>query len=98
VTPTTELLAILDGVAAASLLDLAKTAAPPPLNARGVVDGRTRAGRQWAERQIELIEAGVGMIEAGLVDVVIEADGYNPCEVAITDAGRRYLGQMRALP
>jgi hypothetical protein len=98
VTPTTELLAILDGGVCTTLTGLARAAEPPPLNAYGHVDFRTRAARQWFERFEALLDAGLDMIDAGLAEVVIEADGYHSYEVGITDAGRRYLAEIRALP
>lgn len=96
--PMVELLAILDGGGGTSLTGLARAAEPPPLNGYGHVDFRTRAARQWFERFEALLDAGLDMIDAGLAEVVIEADGYHPYEVGITDAGRRYLAEMRALP
>lgn len=92
-----ELLGILDGAARMSLLDLTTTAAPQPRNARGHIDFRTRAARQWFERWDALMGAALDMIDAGLAEVLIPADGCNPDEIGITDAGRDYLAEMRAL-
>ncbi len=92
-----ELLGILDGTVCMSLLDLTKTIAPQPLNARGHIDFRTRAARQWFEQWDALMGAALDMIDAGLAEVLIPADGCNPDELGITDAGRRYLAEMRAL-
>jgi hypothetical protein len=91
------LLAVLDGVTCMCPSDLAHVIAPPPLNARGHVDGRTRAGRIWHEQTVGLIYEALQLIGAGLATVVLEADGVNPVEIGITDAGRRYLAEMRAL-
>jgi hypothetical protein len=92
-----ELLEVLDGVACMDLHKLAEAVAPPPLNDRGRVDGRTRAGRRWHEQMCELIYAACQLEQGGLAETVIESDGSRPFEIGITDAGRRYLAEMRSL-
>lgn len=92
-----ELLEVLDRVACMDLHKLAEAIAPPPLNARGIVDRRTRAGRAWDEQMLELIYAACQLDQAGLIQVVIKADGAGPNEFGITGAGRRYLAEMRSL-
>ena len=100
VTPMMELLEILDGADPAmptSVTALAMAAAPPPLNAGGHIDFRTRAAREWYPRWEDLANASIDLIDAGLAEVVDEAPGL-PYKLAITDAGRGYLAEMRALP
>jgi hypothetical protein len=91
------LLEILDGVAHMEAFALAEVIAPPPLNSRGRVDGRTREARAWYEQISDLVIAVLQLEQAGLVAVIIKADGAHPNKVGITDAGRRYLADMRAL-
>jgi hypothetical protein len=91
------LLEVLDGVACMPVYQLAHAVAPPPLNDRGRVDGRTRAGRGWHERVRELVYTALDVEQAGLARVVMHADGLHPDEIGITDAGRRYLAEMRSL-
>ena len=79
------------------LFEWTEAVAPPPRNAHGHIDYRARATREWHPRWIELMRAAVGLIEAGLAEVVTDVPG-GPLEVAITEAGRRYLNQARALP
>jgi hypothetical protein len=91
------MLEALDGIPCMSVHALAWSVAPPPLNAHGHVDGRTRVGKAWLKQVLDLIEASLDLRDAGLAEVVVESDGGRPYEIGITDAGRRYLAQMRAL-
>jgi hypothetical protein len=94
---TAELLAILDGADPMGLSAWTEAAAPKPLNAHGHIDFRTRATRQWFERWEALMRAAIDTIDAGYAEFVGQADD-EPEQFAITDAGRRYLAEMRALP
>lgn len=88
-----ELLEVLDGTACMAVYELVRAVAPPPLGARGYVDGRTRAGREWAKLTIDLWSASVDLIDAGFAELVADS----PMRLGITEAGRRYLAEMRAL-
>lgn len=94
-TATAKLLEILDGAGPMDLFAWTQAIAPPPLNARGHIDFRTRAARQWFDRWEALMRASIDMIETGLAEVADETPGQ-PYKVAITDAGRGYLAEMRA--
>ena len=96
-TPTTELLGILDGADPMDLFAWTEAVEPPPLNAWGHIDFRTRAAREWFPRWIELVRASVGLMEAGLAEVVDETPGESEL-IGITEAGRRYLAETWALP
>ena len=91
-TPMTELLEILDGADPMDLFAWTEAVAPPPLNAWGHIDYRTRATREWHPRWIELLRASIGLIEAGLAEATQEPG--EPEQITITDAGRRYLAGM----
>jgi hypothetical protein len=93
-----ELLEVLDCGVCMAIHELARAVAPPPLGANGRVDGRTRAGRAWAERMVDLFGASIELIDAGFAVVVAESDGRGrSTQLGITEAGRRYLAEMRAL-
>jgi hypothetical protein len=89
-----ELLEALDGAVCMGLFDLAETLAPPPLNAHGHIDFRTRAARQWFGRWEAVLRAAIDLIDAGLAVAVSDS----PTQLGITEAGRRYIAEMRALP
>ena len=91
----TKLLEILDGTASATLMGMADAVEPKPLNARGHIDFRTRAAKQWFPRWEDLVMAGCLLIEAGLAEVLDPADGTHPDVVGITAAGRRYLAEAK---
>ena len=92
-----ELLEVLDGADAMDLFAWTQAVAPQPRNAWGHVDFRTRAARQWFERWEALMSAALDMIDAGFAEFVGQADG-EPAQFGITEAGRRYLAERRALP
>ena len=91
------LLEVLEGVTCLDVAALAESIAPRPGKPGGRVDGRTREGRAWREQMLELAFAAFELMQAGLAEVIMPADGRHPNEMGITDAGRRYLAEMRAL-
>jgi hypothetical protein len=94
--PLAELLGVLDGADPMDLFAWTQAVAPPPLNAHGHIDFRTRATRQWFERWEALMRASIGLIDAGLAEAIQERG--EPEQITITTAGRGYLAEMRALP
>jgi hypothetical protein len=95
-TASRELLEVLDGADAWGLFAWTQAVAPPPHNAWGHLDFRTRAARQWFERWEALMSAALDMIDAGLAEATQEPG--EPEQITITEAGRGYLAEMRALP
>ena len=93
-TPTMELLAILDGADPLGLTAWTHAVAPPPLNAWGHIDFRTRVTRQWFERWEALMHAALDAIDAGYAEYMGQGDD-EPDQFAITEAGRRYLARTR---
>lgn len=92
-----ELLGILDGADPMDLFAWTQAVEPPPLNAWGHIDFRTRAAREWFPRWTDLVRASIGLMEAGLAEVVAQVPGESQL-IAITAAGRRYLAELRTLP
>ena len=71
---------------------------PPPLNPRtGQMDFRTRAAREWFPHFHAVMFVWSDLIRAGLVEVVIPADGVHPDVFVVSEAGRRWLGEHDAL-
>ena len=91
-----ELLEVLDGAEPIDLFAWTQAVAPPPLNGYGHIDHRTRATREWCPQWFDLVRASIDLMEAGLAEVVAQPPGESEL-IAITDAGRRYLAEMRAL-
>lgn len=64
---------------------------PPPLNERGRVDGRTRAGKAWYRDCLDAILVACRLVEAGQLADEPKPDGGGPWTVSVTDAGRARL-------
>ena len=81
----------------AEIFPLAEKLYPAPTGPRGYVDGRTRAARQWHRHKMAVIRVWTDLIEAGMVEIIIPADGMHPDLFRVSEAGRRWLAEHGVL-
>jgi hypothetical protein len=81
----------------AEVFPLAERLYPAPTGPRGHVDGRTRAAREWHRQQMAVIRVWTDLIKAGLVEIIIPADGMHPDLFRVSEAGHRWLAAHDAL-
>ena len=81
----------------AELFPLAESLYPPPLGPSGHVDNRTRVAHDWHSRRMAVMRVWIDLIEAGLVEIIIPADGLHPDLFRVSEAGRRWLAEHDAL-
>jgi len=70
---------------------------PPPAGPRGHVDRRTREGREWDRQWLAVVRVWTDLVGAGLVEIVIPADGLHPDLFRLSDSGHRWLTAHDAL-
>jgi hypothetical protein len=70
---------------------------PAPVGPHGHVDARTRAGREWRRRWLAVMRVWGDLIQAGLVEIIIPADGLHPDLFRVSEAGHRWLSEHDAI-
>jgi hypothetical protein len=75
----------------AEIFELAHAMYPPPLGAGGRVDFRTRAAHEWYRNQLAVMRVWADLVEAGLVEIIIPADGVHGDLFIVSEAGHRWL-------
>jgi hypothetical protein len=81
----------------AEISELAEAMYPPPLNAQGHLDFRTRATRDWSCHFQAVMRVWIDLVEAGLVEIIIPADGLHGDLFTVSEAGYRWLVEHHTL-
>jgi hypothetical protein len=81
----------------AEIFPLAEVMYPPSLGRNGHVDNRTREAREWHRHWLAVMRVWIDLVEAGLVEIIIPADGMHPDLFRVSEAGRRWLTEHTAL-
>ena len=81
----------------AEVFELAEALYPPPLDVSGHVDFRTRAAREWNRHRLAVVRVWVDLVEAGLVEIIIPADGMHGDLFRVSKAGHRWLVEHDSL-
>jgi hypothetical protein len=76
----------------AELFSLAESPYPRPL-ARVVTWITERRARDWQSRRMAVMRVWICLIEAGLVEIIIPADGMHPDLFKVSEAGRRWFAE-----
>lgn len=81
----------------AEISELAEAMYPASLNARGHLDFRMRTTRDWFCHFQAVMRVWVDLVEAGLVEIIIPADGIHGDLFTVSEAGHRWLAEHDTL-